>query len=134
MSVSASAVSRFVREVLGCTCADEVFECIEVRRGSNAVESCCSDYELRIGGRLLVVVTSEAVESLSATRLERVISEGIRARDDGQFKRFRLVVQEWDAAKSRNKLLRMFEEVVSRDNRTHLHVVGKSEEPHFFLG
>ena len=52
-----AAVARFVRQVIGCNCPDEVFQRVEVRRGSIAVRSCHADYELRIGNRLLVVVS-----------------------------------------------------------------------------
>ena len=83
-------VTKFVREVIGCDCPDEIFRRVEVRAGSTAVKSCPADCELRIGGRLLVVVTSEPVEALSGSRLERVILEGKQARDQGQFNRFRL--------------------------------------------
>lgn len=133
-TVNAPAVVQFVREVLGCNCPDEVFRQIEVRRGSTAVKSCPVDYELRIGGRLLVVVTSEAAESLSATGLQRVVSEGRRARDEGKFNRFRLVVRATNAAPEREKLLRSFAQVPGRDEKTHLHVVDKIEVPDFFAG
>jgi hypothetical protein len=97
---------------------------------SKAVQSV--DYELRIGGRLLVVVTSESVDILSGFRLEAVISEGKQARDDGKFNRFRLVVQARNAAEDREKLLRSFEAVSVKDEKTHVHVVGKSKVPDFY--
>ncbi len=131
-SVNIPEVTRFVREVIGCNCPDEVFERIEVRRGSSAVQSCSVDSELRIGGRLLVVVTSEAVESLTAARLDRIISEGRQARDDAGFNRFRLVVQADNAAQHRTKLLQAFQGVPSADDKTHLHVVERGEVPEFF--
>ena len=53
------AVTRFVREVIGCNCPDEVFRHIEIQRGSSAVKACSTDCELRIGGRLLIVITPE---------------------------------------------------------------------------
>lgn len=94
-------VTRFVREVIGCKCPDEVFRHVEVRRGSTAVKSCPADYDLRIGGRLIVVVISDPIEVLSGSRLEKVISEGRRARDDAKFNRFRLVVQAQNAAQDK---------------------------------
>jgi hypothetical protein len=126
------AVTRFVREVIGCNCADEVFRHVEVRRGSTAIKSCAADCELRIGGRLLVVVTSESVDSLSGSRLEKVISEGRRARDDGKFNRFRLVVQAHNAAQDKETLLCSFEGVSGKDEKTHVHVVEQREVPDFF--
>ena len=126
-------VTRFVREVLGCNCPDEVFRRVEVQTGSAAVKSCLADYEIRIGGRLLVVVTSEPVERLTDSRLENVFAEGRRARDAGHFNRFRLVVQAENAAHEKERLLRLFEGISTRDEKTHLHVVAKREVPDFFL-
>ena len=125
-------VTQFVRQVIGCDCPDEVFRHVEVRSGSTAVKCCPVDYELRIGGRLLVVVTSEPVEALSGSRLARVILEGKRARDRGQFNRFRLVVQARNVAQDRDALLRSFEDVSGKDEKTHVHVVARSEVPDFF--
>ena len=127
-------VTKFVREVIGCDCPDEIFRRVEVRSGSTAVKSCPADYELRIGGRLLVVVTSEPVEALSGSRLERVILEGKQARDRGKFNRFRLVVQARNVAQDKDKLSRAFEGVSGKDEKTHVHVVGRSEVPDFFSG
>ena len=129
---SIAVITRFVREVIGCNCPDEVFRHVEVRRGSTAIKGCPVDYELRIGGRLLVVVTSESADVLSGSRLEKVISEGRRPRDNGNFNRFRLVVQVRNAAEDKEKLLRAFEAVSARDEKTHVHVVGQSQVPDFF--
>jgi hypothetical protein len=62
-----------------------------------------------------------------------VIAEGRRARDAGHFNRFRLVVQAENAAHEKEKLLRSFEEISTRDEKTHLHVVESREVPDFFL-
>jgi hypothetical protein len=123
-------VTRFVREVIGCNCPDEVFRHIEVQRGSSATKTCVADCELRIGGRLLIVVTSEPVARLSS-HLAEVIAEGKRARDERKFNRFRLVVQTENAAKEREKLLRAFEAVPDKDERTHVHVLERDEVPSF---
>ena len=119
---------------MGCNCPDEVFRRVEVQTGSAAVKSCPADYEIRIGGRLLVVVTSEPVELLTVSRLENVFAEGRHARDAGHFNRFRLVVQAENAAHEKERLLRLFEGISTRDEKTHLHVVAKREVPDFFLG
>ncbi len=124
-------VTRFVREVIGCNCPDEVFRHIEIQRGSSAVKACSADCELRIGGRLLMVVTSEPIAKLCA-QLSQVIAEGKTARDEHQFNRFRLVVQTENVTQERERLLRAFEAVAEKDERTHLHVLGKTEVPNFF--
>ena len=127
----APAVTRFVREVIGCNCPDEVFRHIEVQRGSSALRTCSADCELRIGGRLLIVVTSEPVLKLSS-HLAEVIDEGKRARDESKFNRFRLVVQTENAAEESEKLLHAFEAVHNKDERTHVHVLERAEVPNFF--
>src|SRR5690242_17336666 len=87
----------FVREVIGCNCPDEVFRQTAIQRGSSAGKACSSDCELRIGGRLLIVITSKSAARLSSHLVE-VVAEGNRARDESKFNRFRLVVQTENAA------------------------------------
>jgi hypothetical protein len=130
-TTNTAAVTKFVREVLGCNCPDEVFRHIEVQRGSSAIKSCAADCELRIGGRLLIVVTSEPVAKWSS-RLGQVIAEGKRARDERKFNRFRLVVQSGNVIEEREKLFRTFEAIPDKDERMHVHVLGKNEAPDFF--
>ena len=77
--VNVPEVTRFVRNVLGCNCGDEVFRSIQVTRGSSAVKACSAEYEFRIGGRLLIVITSALGEATSAAELEKVVAEGKRA-------------------------------------------------------
>ncbi len=126
------AVTRFVREVIGCNCPDEVFRHIEIQRRSSAVKACPTDCELRIGGRLLIVVTSEPVSRLS-THLAEIIAEGKRARDESKFNRFRLVVQTRNSDRESDELFQAFESLSHKDERTHVHVLGKTEVPNLFV-
>jgi hypothetical protein len=126
-----SVVTRFVREVIGCNCPDEVFRRIEVQRGSSAVKACSADCELRIGGRLLIVVTSEPLARL-APHLAEVVAQGKRAREDRKFNRFRLVVQSGKPAEESEEFFRAFESVPDKDDRTHVHVLPMGEVPNFF--
>lgn len=124
-------VTRFVREVIGCNCPDEVFRHIEIQRGSSAVKACSADCELRIGGRLLILVTSEPVSRLSP-RLAEVIAEGKRARDESKFNRFQLVVQTENPDRESEQLVQAFESLSHKDERTHLHVLPKGDVANFF--
>ena len=80
---------------------------------------------------MLIVVTSEPVARLSP-HLAEVVAEGKRARDERKFNRFRLVVATASPAKERDELLRAFESVPSKDDRTHVHVLSQVEVPDFF--
>ena len=126
-----AAITRFVREVLGCNCPDAVFKQIKVQRGATAVRSCPADYEIRIGDKLLIVVTSSA-KLTEVSWLENVILEGKQARDMTGFNRFRLVVVIPEASRWREELLRVFDNISSRDKKTHLHVIEQEDMPILF--
>ena len=128
------AIKRFVREVVGCTCPDEVFERVDVKSGSSAVRSCSADYEINVGNRLLIVVSSDPVESFSSKRLEQVIAQGRSARDAGRFNRFRFIVRSDNAAEADEKFQRLFATLATKDERTHVHVIRKEDVPDFFGG
>ena len=129
--IDVPAITRFVREVLGCNCPDEVFQRVELKRGSTAINSCRADCEIQIGGRLFIVVTSEPAERLTPSVLGQVIAEGRRARDAGGFNRFRLVVRAEQPEQVKDQLLQAFEAIPARDEKTHLHVVDKQAVPDF---
>jgi hypothetical protein len=132
--VNVRAVKRFVREVVGCTCPDEVFKRVEVKPGSSAIRSSSADYEINIGRRLLIVLSSDPVESFSPARLEKVMAEGRTARDAGKFNRFRFIVQAGNAPEVEKQFLRLFEGLATKDEKTHLHVIGRKDVPDFFGG
>jgi hypothetical protein len=132
--VNVPVVKRFVGEVVGCTCSDEVFKQVEVKAGSSAIKSCSADYEINVGGRLLIVLSSEPVEGFSPARLEKVMAEGRSARDAGKYNRFRLILQADNAPEAEKKLSRLFEGLTTKDEKTHLHVIGKADVPDFFGG
>jgi hypothetical protein len=132
--VNVPVVKRFVREVVGCTCPEEVFKRVEVKPGSSAIRSCSADYEIHIGGRLLIVLSSEPVEGFSSARLEKVMAEGRSARDAGKFNRFRFIVQADNVPEVEKQFLRLFDGLATKDEKTHLHVVGRKDVPDFFGG
>jgi hypothetical protein len=130
--VNLPVVKRFVREVVGCNCPDEVFKRVEVKAGSSAITSCSADYEINVGGRLLIVLSSESPETFSPARLQKVMAEGRSARDAAKFNRFRFILQAEDAPEVEKRLLRSFEELTPKDEKLHLHVIGRKDVPDFF--
>jgi hypothetical protein len=130
--VNVPVVKRFVREVVGCTCPDEVFNRVEVKPGGSAIRSCSADYEINVGGRLLIALSSDPIEVFSPARLEKVMAEGRSARDAGKFNRFRFIVQAANAPEVEKQLLRSFEVLAAKDEKTHLHVIGREVVPDFF--
>lgn len=62
------------------------------------------------------------------------MAEGRSARDAGKFNRFRFIVQADNAPEAEKKLLGLFEGLATKDEKTHLHVIGREDVPDFFEG
>lgn len=117
----------FVRETLGCTCPDEVFERVEMRRGLPLPAS-GSVRRIAIGGRLLIYL----VEGMSVDDVNRDIQawtlSGRMDRDGVSMNRFRLVIgldglSTTDADGIRDAFAAACDEGDERDDRMHLHIV-----------
>ncbi len=129
MKVNDAAVKQFVRDVIGCNCPEEVFNHIEVRRCESKVKN-SPDYEINIGGRLLIVVTSD--QAVSAQELPRLMQEGKSTRDARGFNRFRLVVLSDNPSEVEKTLSPQFNQLSAKDEKMHLHVIAKKEFPDLF--
>ena len=123
-TVSDESVRDFVRNKLGCDCAEEVFRHIENERGASAGGVALRN-KLNIGGRLLVYVVE-----LDTKAYERNILPLLRAgkdeRDARGFNRFRLVLVSEDK-KLKKAALEIFKNDTGLDEKIHLHVITKGE-------
>ena len=114
------ALRGFVRDTLGCTCPESVFESVE--RGSLSGELGAAVTRLVIGGRLLIYVVPGEPEAAQVTVLA---DAGRRDRDGHALNRFRLVVArraEADAGDTVG-LEAAFRDAVVGDPKAHLHCV-----------
>jgi hypothetical protein len=121
-------VERFVRDVLGCTCPDEVFECVETSR-QTILGSGAAITRTILGGRLLFyvwrIVNSPGWES----ELPRIVRAGVEERDSRGLNRFRLVVVADDVAPIMDRAEAVFRQVEGLDEKVHLHVVFGGDVP-----
>ena len=114
-------MKRFVRDILGCTCPDEVFERIEDRRVQPAVSP--HTRAIIVGGRLLIYIW--AVDGPDDLRqgISAMLAAGRQERDQRGLNRFRAVL----AVDSPEAILpqanRFFSQCKDRDDRMHIHVV-----------
>jgi hypothetical protein len=116
----ALSIKRFVRESLGCTCPDEVFDTVKVIENSDVFTPENTVYE--IGGRLLVAVfVAETCPSITAD-LGQLVDAGIGYRDQRGYNRFRLVIV-LDNDDATARLQKIFDALPARDEKTHLHVI-----------
>jgi hypothetical protein len=113
-------IKNFVRESLGCTCPDEVFEDIRVADHCTLFTPANIIYE--IGGRLVVAVLLPADWRDTARRLGQLVDTGMQYRDRQGYNRFRLVIVTSDDDANK-RLHSTFESLVNKDEKIHLHVI-----------
>ncbi len=119
--MSEENVKRFVRNVLGCDCAEEVFQHIENEHNVKAAGYALRN-KINIGNRLLVYVFEPAD---LAKEMPALIRAGREERDARGFNRFRLVLVSDDIS-MRERGFKMLKGVPEVDEKVHLHVIEKA--------
>lgn len=120
------ALKKFLRQVLGCECPDEVFNHIESASGIPLDNGIILRNRINVGNRLLVyVVTADSVDFVKE-RLPGLVIAGKDERDGKGFNRFRLVLASDDRKGLEEIAERAFNALPERDEKVHLHVVKKS--------
>ncbi len=127
--INKTALRKFVREELGCTCDDEVFEAISIVHKPQGEENVDTGYLLKIGGKLLVYLIEPEIQELLAGKLEQIFKWGREMRDKGGYNRFRLVVMTPDVDLLGENLQRHFSTLPKLDERLHLHVIRRDKMP-----
>ena len=118
-----SAVQDLVRDRLGCTCPDSVFERITLEcRGGGSPEA-----DIRIGGRLLVHLRRPGSAAAAEAALEGWLAAGREARDREGCNRFRLVLGLEARPEEAERLHGRFLNLSGGDPRLHLHLIAPEE-------
>jgi hypothetical protein len=129
-SNSDQAVTRFVRDTLGCGCPDGVFERIRIDTQPEVFNGLPIDYMIDIGGRLLVAVCTTADWRQLQQALADIVRRAGEYRDRNGFNRFRLVVAAEDTRTAQAALQAQFESVIAHgDEKIHLHVLAPAAMP-----
>ena len=123
------ALIRFVRDVLGCGCPDEVLQSITVGRGRWVPAIEAEITRLDVGGRLLVYVVEPAGAEPLTTVVSGAVAAGLADRERHGFNRFRLVLATGDPAAIKAAAREAFEACNLPDERVHLHVVAVEDCP-----
>lgn len=117
-----SEIVRFVREILGCGCPDEVVARTVIDRGEGGEPG------LDVGGRLLVrVLPSDDVNGLIDVFPETV-ERLRRERDRRGFNRLRLVVHSVSEVAA-DTLQEMLPIIAAADDKVYFHAVSGDELP-----
>jgi hypothetical protein len=118
-------IKSFVRDTLGCTCPDSVFESIELVTSKD--QEGINEYRrLVIGERLLIyLLDTDSVTDWSRSVLQLSL-EGKHERDARALNRFRLVLGADNPEQIEPQAKTLFDQVIDRDEKMHLHVVSSS--------
>jgi hypothetical protein len=122
-------IKHFVQHTLGCSCPEEVFRSIEVRNTVHLGSFVTLDSAIIIGNRLLVYVAKAGSAGCIEEHLPVLIDKGRTERDKKGLNRFRLVLVVDDPGEVRQAAERQFEELRGKDEKVHLHVIKKSDNP-----
>lgn len=112
------AITRFVKDSLGCRCPDEVFNRIDITNHAQA-KGIPLLARMVVGNRLLIYVAESHGEAV----IRSLVQTGLQERDNAGLNRFRLVIASRDPLAEANPLYRAFEAARDGDGKTHLHVI-----------
>jgi hypothetical protein len=112
-------IKAFVQGVLGCECAEEVFEIIELRQETMAGKT----YDrVNIGNRLLIYIFRTDDPDFVSKELASIARAGMGERNAKGFNRFRLVLAS-DNARVEIAAMKAYKALDFADDRIYLHVV-----------
>ncbi len=118
-------IKRFAVDVLGCGCDDSVFNTIEHKRSYRLPSGITLSSRILIGGRLLIYLAD--ADSVTPADIKSVVRDGLQERNSGGYNRLRVVVKTDAPDNDLQSFSKSFMDVAERDDRTHLHVISRSE-------
>ncbi|MEN6488794.1 MAG: hypothetical protein ABFD66_07920 [Smithella sp.] len=123
-------IVHFVQNTLGCQCAEEVFNSIELGKGSTPNGE-AAFAKMVIGNRLLIYIVQPLSESENLiNNLIPILTEmGILERDNKGYNRFRLVLAKQSDDVISDNLIKDFQKTAGHDEKAHIHFVSQQELP-----
>ena len=118
-------IKRFAIDVLGCGCEDSVFSRIDHNRNFRLPSGVTLSSRILIGGRLLIYIADSNL--VSPADLKAVVRDGLEERNSAGYNRLRVVIKTDTPEKDNPRYLKIFKELPVKDDKTHLHVLSRSE-------
>ena len=116
-------IKRFVQETLGCSCPEAVFNKIDFRKECDDI----SGSKVIVGDRLLIYIITMDGKSGIQEVINQAVEQGVEERDRKGLNRFRLVLVTSCPDELRSPAEKAFIDSGHADEKTHLHVVSKSD-------
>ncbi len=111
-------IKKFVQQVLGCQCPEEVFQNINWKNKGSVLE-------INISNRLLINICLKNINDLNKKLIIDLLKTGKKQRDYENFNRFRLVIPIKNNSKIKEKYKILTKIFFPRDDKIHLHIVEK---------
>ena len=111
-------IKHFVRETLGCTCPDDVFDKIEYQETDNNLIN-----KINIGDKLLIYIIQSNKNMPLSEQVLFNVKDGVKERKRHKFNRFRLVVFHQFPDDIEEELTNVFNQSEYKDDKTHLHIL-----------
>jgi len=115
-------IKVFVKNTLGCSCPDKVFEKIDVSQRL-AVEHGQEMTRIVVGDTLLIYVIRPEPPGNFVDRVESIGLAGKNDRDTNNYNRFRLVLSGFEDDAQQEKVSERFSNAFSTDEKMHIHFV-----------
>lgn len=118
-------IKRFAIDVLGCGCDDSVFNSIEQNRSYRLPSGITLSSRILIGGKLLIYIADN--NTVSPADLKAVVRDGLEERNSSGYNRLRVVIKTESPETDASRYSKSFNDITVRDDKTHLHVLSRSE-------
>ena len=122
-----AAIKHFIRETLGCSCPEEVFKKIDYQKACEDIPGS----KVNVGDRLLVYIIGLDGKPDIQDVIQSALKRGIEERDNKGLNRFRLVLVTSQPDKLHSLAEQAFNDSGYANEKTHLHVVKKSDVERF---
>jgi len=121
-------IIHFVQNTLGCQCAEEVFNSIELERDSIPNDG-TGFVKMVIGHKLLIYIVRPVSRGLIEHTVQTLTEMGILERDNRGYNRFRLVLAKHSDDAISHTVIDDFQKNVGHDDKAHIHIVPIEELP-----
>jgi hypothetical protein len=116
-------IKRFVRETLGCSCPEQVFDKIEYLNAGSGIW----ERKINVGDRLLVYILTMNEKSDIRDVINTALKQGIEERDTTGLNRFRLVLVSSCPEELCGSAEQAFKSSKYTDEKAYLHIISERD-------
>ena len=120
-------IKTFVRQTLGCTCPEEVFDFIDCQRDIELSHQISLTNKINIGNRLLIYIVKTDDSIFTRINLPVIFQLGRNERDSKAFNRVRVVIVTDKIDEIKLIAENIVKNLADKDDKMHLHLISRNE-------